>query len=71
MAAGALSPAAKRTTCPYKGEATYWDVGDVAEGAWSYESPLPESLAIRGHLSFGGEGIEVELAEPADRFALA
>ena len=71
VAAGALSPAAKRTTCPYKGEATYWDVGDVADGAWSYESPLPESLAIRGHLSFGGEGIEVELAEPADRFALA
>jgi uncharacterized protein (DUF427 family) len=71
IAAGALSPAAKRTTCPYKGEATYWDVGDVADGAWSYESPLPESLAIRGHVSFQGKGIEVELAEPADRFALA
>lgn len=71
IAAGALSPAAKRTTCPYKGEATYWDVGGVADGAWSYESPLPESLAIRGHVSFQGEGIEVELAEPADRFALA
>jgi uncharacterized protein (DUF427 family) len=71
VAAGALCPAAKRTVCPYKGEATYWDVRAVAEGAWSYESPLPESLAVRGHLSFEGEGIEVELAEPADRFALA
>ena len=70
VVAGALSPAAKRTTCPYKGEATFWDVGGIAEGAWSYESPLPESLAVRGHLSFAGEGIEVELAEPADRFAL-
>ena len=46
VAAGALSPSAKRTTCPYKGEATYWDAGEVADGAWSYESPLPESLAV-------------------------
>jgi uncharacterized protein (DUF427 family) len=68
---GLLSPASKRTICPYKGEATYWNVGDIADGAWSYETPLPESLAIRGHLSFDGEGIEVELAEPAERFALA
>jgi uncharacterized protein (DUF427 family) len=71
VAPGVLSPAEKRTICPYKGEATYWDVGGIAGGAWSYETPLPESLAIRGHLSFDGEGIEVELAEPADRFALA
>jgi len=70
VAAGALSPAAKRTICPYKGEATYWNVGELAEGAWSYETPLAETLAVRGHLSFDGEGIEVELAEPADRFAL-
>ena len=38
VAAGALSPAAKRTTCPYKGEATYWDVGGrsrTARGATS------------------------------------
>jgi len=68
---GLLTRAEKRTVCPYKGEATYWNVGDVADGAWSYETPLPESLAIRGHLSFQGDGIEVELAEPADRFALA
>ncbi len=71
VAAGAVSAAAKRTICPYKGEARYWDAGGVAEGAWSYETPLPEAMAVKGHLSFGGEGIEVELAEPADRFALA
>ena len=71
VAAGALSPAAKRAVCPYKGEATYWDVAGIADGAWSYETPLAESLAVRGHLSFEGEGIDVELAEPADRFTLA
>jgi uncharacterized protein (DUF427 family) len=68
---GLLAPSDKRTRCPYKGEATYWNVGALENGAWSYESPLPESHAIAGHLSFDGEGIEVELAEPADRFTLA
>src|SRR3954451_15744900 len=71
VVAGAVSPAAKRTTCPYKGEATYWDVAGTGEGAWSYETPLVEALAVRGHLSFDGEGIEIELDEPADRFTLA
>ena len=36
-------PAEKRTTCPYKGEARYWDVSGIADGAWSYETPLSEA----------------------------
>ena len=64
VAADVLEPAAKRTTCPYKGEAGYWTVAGVTDGAWSYESPLPEALAVQGHLSFDGEGIEVELGAP-------
>jgi uncharacterized protein (DUF427 family) len=75
VAAGVLSQSRKRTTCPYKGEATYWDVRvdgtSVAGGAWSYETPLLESLAVARHLSFDGEDIEVEVDEPADRFRLA
>jgi uncharacterized protein (DUF427 family) len=66
-----LTESVKRTTCPYKGEATYWNVGGTPDAAWSYETPLRESEAVAGHLSFDGAGIEVELAEPADRFALA
>jgi uncharacterized protein (DUF427 family) len=42
--------------CNYKGYATYWAaaVGDtvVDDVAWSYEDPPPESLPIKGHLSF-------------------
>jgi uncharacterized protein (DUF427 family) len=42
--------------CNYKGYATYWAavVGDtvVDDVAWSYENPPPESLPIKGHLSF-------------------
>ena len=44
------------TYCPYKGTASYWTavVGDVVveDVAWSYVDPLPESLPIRGMLSF-------------------
>jgi len=54
----------KRTTCPYKGEATYWTVAGVQDAAWSYEAPLPDTLRAAGHLSFDGslDGVEVELA---------
>ncbi|MGH2969602.1 MAG: DUF427 domain-containing protein, partial [Solirubrobacteraceae bacterium] len=75
VAAGALVPAAKRTVCPYKGEATYWHVQAggrrIDDAAWSFETPLVEALEVARHLCFDGEGIAVELAAPADRFALA
>jgi len=75
IAAGALAPAEKTSVCPYKGEAVYWHVQvngqRFEEAAWSYEAPLAEALAVARHVSFAGEGIEVELAEPADRFTLA
>jgi uncharacterized protein (DUF427 family) len=52
----ALEKSATVTYCPYKGTTTYWSyrVGDdtVADVAWSYEDPLPESAPLRGFLSF-------------------
>lgn len=45
-----------RTHCPFKGNASYWSltVGDekVEDAVWSYEKPLPEADAIKGHLAF-------------------
>lgn len=45
-----------RSFCPFKGTATYWDlrVGSdrIANGAWSYETALPESRAIEGYIGF-------------------
>lgn len=42
--------------CNYKGAATYWSavIGDtvVEDVAWSYGEPLPETVAVRGYLSF-------------------
>jgi uncharacterized protein (DUF427 family) len=70
----ALSRAAKRTICPYKGEATYWHVSvngsRVEDAAWSYEAPLPDALRVQGHVSFDGEGVETELDAPTDRFTI-
>jgi uncharacterized protein (DUF427 family) len=72
--AGALSRSQTRTTCPYKGEATYWDVSvdgtHLADGAWSYETPLAEAMEVARHVSFDGDGVEVEIDEPGERFTL-
>jgi uncharacterized protein (DUF427 family) len=52
----ALERSATTTYCPYKGTASYWSyrAGDdtVADVAWIYEDPLPESAPLRGFLSF-------------------
>lgn len=51
-----------RTFCPFKGTASYWDIllpdGEIKNGAWSYETPLSESSAIGGQLSFSPEVID-------------
>jgi uncharacterized protein (DUF427 family) len=52
--------------CNYKGAATYWSavVNDTAieDVAWSYQDPLPESVPIKGFLSFDENRADV-LAE--------
>ena len=61
------------TWCNYKGDCTYWSlvVGDtvVDDVAWSYEDPLPESLPIKGLLSFDPRKVELvaELPEVVAR----
>ncbi len=69
VAPGVLIPSDTRTTCPYKGEAQHWHVHAadgtrVPDGAWSYESPLPEALKVAGHVCFLADGIEVEVGDP-------
>jgi uncharacterized protein (DUF427 family) len=61
-----------RTYCPYKGTATYWTarIGreTVTDIAWSYEDPLPESLPLRGFLSFDETRVTVlhDLPSPVE-----
>ena len=55
IAAGALAPNPRRTHCPYKGEASYFDLAGPeprAAVAWAYEDPFPAVARIRGHLAF-------------------
>lgn len=51
------------TYCNYKGDATYWAavIGDtvVDDVAWSYEDPPPETLPIKGFLSFDAARADV------------
>jgi uncharacterized protein (DUF427 family) len=54
-----LAQSERTWTCPYKGHATYWSASGAADVAWSYETPVAESLPLQGFLSFDGEGVEV------------
>jgi uncharacterized protein (DUF427 family) len=51
-----LEPSERHTTCPRKGEASYWSVraGDrVAEDvAWRYPEPIDDCPDISGHVAF-------------------
>lgn len=57
--------------CNYKGYARYWDaVVDgvtVADAAWSYDEPLPESQPIAGLLSFDETKVDVLAELPEGR----
>ena len=58
-----LRRSATSSYCNYKGVATYWSiaVGDLVidDIAWSYEDPPPESLPIKGFLSFDADRVDV------------
>lgn len=57
------------TYCNYKGVATYWSavIGNttVADVAWSYHDPPPESLPITGFFSFDAARADVLAELPA------
>jgi uncharacterized protein (DUF427 family) len=57
----ALTPATLRTFCPYKGIATYWDIGARRLAAWSYRAPVEEMLRIAGMVSFEPDQVTVAL----------
>jgi uncharacterized protein (DUF427 family) len=47
-----FTPTARKTTCPWKGQASYLSVGGQENVVWSYESPHDRVAAIAGHLAF-------------------
>jgi uncharacterized protein (DUF427 family) len=59
------------THCPFKGDATYYDLNNdlnaddprTRQIAWSYEDPFDQMLAIRGYLAFYSDRVEIESGE--------
>src|SRR5918997_6112617 len=51
-----LERSSRKTHCPYKGDASYWDVtaGGIRarDAVWSYETPFPAVEQIAGHVAF-------------------
>ena len=51
-----LTPTDHRTHCPFKGDASYWDLtsgGETApNAAWGYLEPLPEASWLTGYVAF-------------------
>ena len=58
-----------QTFCPYKGLASYYDVGDTRSAAWSYRAPFDEVARIADLVSFYPEKLSIaidgERLEPA------
>ena len=58
-----LAPTDRSTTCPFKGDASYWSVviGDQVydDMVWSYETPIPASAGIAGLLCFYNERVDL------------
>jgi uncharacterized protein (DUF427 family) len=58
-------PSSLKTTCPFKGRASYWSVSvgdEVHENlAWSYETPIPSAEGIAGLLCFYPERVELTI----------
>ncbi len=47
-----LVPTSHRTHCPFKGDASYFSLGDQENAVWSYETPFDDMLAIKELLAF-------------------
>lgn len=60
-----LSGSNTRTTCPFKGQAHYFDlnfgVKQVKDAAWSYQDPYEEHMALKDRIAFHDELPEVEI----------
>lgn len=59
-----LTRSEHHTHCPYKGDASYYNVpalGDQGPNAvWTYEHPHPSVAEIKGHLAFYPDRVEIE-----------
>ena len=55
----ALAPISRQTFCPYKGIASYYDIGQNTQAAWSYRHAWPEVARISDLVSFEPHKVSV------------
>jgi uncharacterized protein (DUF427 family) len=66
-----VRPNELHTWCPYKGEASYYDIvesdagTDLAAAVWYYDDPFPAVASIQGHVAFYADRVAI-MASPSD-----
>jgi uncharacterized protein (DUF427 family) len=67
-----LTPSDKRTTCAYKGQASYLSADGAPDVAWFYPDPLHDAVPVKGLISFWQaatvyvDGVPVPTGMPGD-----
>jgi uncharacterized protein (DUF427 family) len=61
---GTLRPSTSDTYCPYKGDASYYDVvlpdgKELTDAVWTYRAPYAAVDAIAGHVAFYTDRVQV------------
>lgn len=59
-----LEKSATTSSCPHKGEATYYSIiaksGTIKDAGWSYESPKEAVAQIKDYIAFYPQSVSVE-----------
>jgi uncharacterized protein (DUF427 family) len=61
IVAEALRPVEGQTFCPYKGLASYYDIGEARNAAWSYRAPFEEVARIADLVSFHPKKVAITI----------
>ena len=67
VVADALGLVEGQTFCPYKGIASYYDVGDSRNAAWSYRAPIEGMARIADLVSFEPDKVTITIERRAAR----
>ena len=57
-----LAPSDTATYCPFKGDASYFDVDEVSDAGWTYREPYDAVAEIAGHVAFYPDKVDVQVA---------
>jgi uncharacterized protein (DUF427 family) len=67
-----LQPSSKRTTCPHKGTASYWNIvvdgRTVPNAVWSYDDPVEGRDDLRGCMAFYWDRVDAWFEEDDEVF---